>query len=253
MSATEGAVRLAREGAIARILLDRPAKHNAMTGAMTDTLEAICREIDADPDLRVAVIEGAGSRAFSAGSDIGSLGTYEGAWSFRQRKEYAQILLALQKPVIALLKGWVLGGGLEMALAADIRIAAPSARLGLPEVTHGWIPGGGGTQMLPRLVGYGQAMRLMLSGDPIPAEEALRIGLIEELVGEEELASRGQALAERIATHNPNAVLAVKASVRAALSTSLESGLRYEREINSLCFSGGHQEGIEAFKGRGRS
>lgn len=248
-----GRVRLEAEGPIARIVIDRAAKMNAMTQAMTEQLEEIVARIDGDPELRVALIEGAGERAFSAGSDIGSLALYEDSWAFRRRREYSHVLLELRKPVIALLKGWVLGGGLEMALAADLRVASRNARLGLPEVTHGWIPGGGGTQLLPRLVGYGQAMRMMLTGDPIGAEEALRIGLVEEVVEESELEARGLALAERIAAHNPNAVTAVKASTRMAQETALQAGLRYETEINGLCFGGGdHLQGIAAFAGKRR-
>jgi len=238
---------------VAVITLDRPAKLNAMTPAMTDALAVHCAAIEADPVVRVVLLRGAGPRAFCAGSDLGSLALYASAWEFRDRREYADLIRALTRPVVAELHGWVLGGGLEMAAAADIRIAGTGARFGQPEVTHGWIGGGGATQMLPRLVGYGQAMRLMLTGDPIDAAEALRIGLIDQVAADAALPDAALALARRIATHPPQATRAVKAAARAALSMPLAAGLAYEREINALCFSGDtHRAGIAAFENRRR-
>ena len=149
---------------------------------MAAAIQRYCAEIDRDDAVRVVLLKGTGSRAFCAGSDLGSLAEYPTAWKFRNRVEYATAVRNVRKPVIAALKGWVLGGGCEMALAADIRVAGRSTRCGFPEVTRGWVGGGGGSQMLPRLIGYGQAMRLLLTGDPIDAEEALRLGLIELLV-----------------------------------------------------------------------
>src|SRR5205085_5439273 len=124
-----------------------------------------------DEAVRAVLLRGAGERAFSAGSDLNSLAEYPSAWAFRSRVIYENTVRSIRKPVIACLKGWVLGGGFEMALAADIRVAGRSTRCGFPEVKRGWVGGGGGSQMLPRLVGYGQAMRLLLTGDTIEAEE----------------------------------------------------------------------------------
>ena len=244
----DGRITLSVDAAVAQIILDRPAKHNAMTPAMAAELANICMEVDRDEAVRVVHLSGAGERAFCAGSDLGALADYPSAWAFRNRVEYATAIRNVRKPVVAELKGWVLGGGLELALAADIRIAGRSAKFGAPEVVRGWVGGGGASQFLPRLVGYGQTMKLLLTGDPIDAEEALRIGLVEEVVPDAELRDRAQAMARRIAEHNPMAVQTVKAAVRMALSAGVDAGLRYENELNTLCFTGSdHLAGISAF------
>jgi enoyl-CoA hydratase len=233
---------------VAEITLDRPQKHNAMTPAMANELTRVCAELDKNDAVRVIVLKGTGERAFSAGSDLQALAQYESAWAFRSRVEYATAVRNLGKPVIAVLKGWVLGGGLELALASDIRLAGRSAKFGTPEVKHGWIPGAGGTQMLPRLVGYGRALHMLLSGDTIDAETALQLGIVEEVMDDAALADRAAALAKQIAGYKPVAVQAIKASVRMALSASLDDGIRYENEMNTLCFSGSdHLEGIKKF------
>jgi len=233
---------------VAEIVLNRPEKHNAVTREMAARLQEICTAVDRDAAVRVVLIKGAGERAFSSGSDLNSLAEYPSAWAFRNRVVYENTVRNLSKPVIAALKGWVLGGGGEMALAADIRVAGRSVKMGFPEVTRGWVGGGGASQMLPRLVGYGQAMRLLLTGEPIGAEEAFRLGLVEYLVDDAEVDSTARALCRKIAAFSPVALQSVKASVRMALSSSLEAGLRYENEMNTLCFSAGdHMEGIKAF------
>src|SRR5262245_342158 len=234
---------------IGQIILDRPEKMNAITPAMVAELQRICQEIDDNKAIRVATIMGAGERAFSAGSDLNVLADLTDVLAFRDRVEYAALVRNLRKPVIAGLKGWVLGGGMEIAIAADIRVAGRSARIGGPEVMRGWIGGGGASQMLPRLVGVGQAMRLLLTGDPVDAETALRIGLVEELVEDAEVAPRVLALARKIAAFSPVATQAVKAGVRAALSMPLEQGLRYENELHTICmFDNARHEGIKAFQ-----
>ncbi len=169
--------------------------------------------------------------------------------AFRDRIEYAALVRDIKKPVIAALKGWVLGGGMEIAIAADIRICGRSARIGGPEVTRGWLGGGGASQMLPRLIGVGQAMRLLLTGDPVDAETALRLGLVEEVVDDAEVTARVMEMAKRIASFSPTATQAIKAAVRAAMSTPLEAGLRYENELHVICMSDkGRLEGIKAFQ-----
>jgi enoyl-CoA hydratase len=138
---------------------------------------------------------------------------------------------------------------MEIALAADIRIAGRSARIGAPEVTRGWVGGGGASQMLPRLVGYGQTMKMLLLGDAVDADAALRIGLVEEVVDDAEVLPRISELAARVASFSPTATQAVKAAVRAAMSTTLEAGLRYENEIHVICMSDKDRlEGIKAFQ-----
>ena len=244
-----GRVTLTVRDGIGQIVLDRPDKMNAITPDMTRELQRVCREIDDNGDIRVATIAGAGERAFSAGSDLNTLVDLSDMLAFRDRVEYAALVRDIRKPVIAALKGWVLGGGMEIAIAADIRIAGRSAKIGGPEITRGWLGGGGASQMLPRLVGVGQAMRLLLTGDPVDAETALRIGLVEEVVDDADVVSRTLALAKKIASFSPVATQAVKAAIRAALSMPLETGLRYENELHVLCMSDkARLEGIKAFQ-----
>ena len=244
-----GRVSLNVQNGIGQIVLDRPEKHNAITPEMTRELQRVCRAIDDDRNIRVATIAGAGERAFSAGSDLNTLADIADIMAFRDRIEYAALVRDIRKPVIAALKGWVLGGGMEIALATDIRIAGRSAKIGGPEVTRGWLGGGGASQMLPRLVGVGQAMRLLLTGDPVDADTALRIGLVEEVVDDAHVAARVGELAKKIASFAPTAAVAIKAAVRAALSMPLDGGLRYENDLHVICMSDkGRAEGIKAFQ-----
>jgi enoyl-CoA hydratase/carnithine racemase len=234
---------------VGEIVLNRPQKHNAMTPKMAAELQAACAAADWDDAVRVVMVKGAGERAFSSGSDLNSLAEYSSPWAFRNRVLYENTIRSVKKPVIAVLKGWVLGGGAEMALAADMRVAGRSMKMGFPEVTRGWVGGGGASQMLPRLVGYGQAIRLLLTGDPIDAEEAFRLGLVEYLVDDAELEAKARVLCDKIAGYSSVAAQSVKAATRMALSSTLEAGLRYENEMNTLCFSAGdHLEGINAFR-----
>ena len=244
-----GHVELSASNGVGQIVLARPEKHNAITRDMALELRRICGEIDDNNEIRVATITGAGDRAFSAGSDLNALADISDVWAFRNRVEYAAVVRDIRKPVIAGLKGWVLGGGMEIALSADIRIAGRSARIGGPEVTRGWVGGGGASQMLPRLVGYGQAMRMLLVGEAVDADAALRMGLVEEVVEDASVLSRTAELAALIASYSPTATQAVKAAIRAAMSMPLEAGLRYENEIHVICMSDkDRSEGIKAFQ-----
>lgn len=244
----DGTIGLTVADGIADLVIDRPAKHNAVTPGMAKALAEACRAIDTDAGVRVVLLRGAGERAFCAGSDLNSLATYPSAWDFRNRVEYATAIRNLRKPVVAALQGWTLGGGAEMALGADIRIAAEGMRLGFPEVTRGWVGGGGASQLLPRMIGTARAMRMLLTGDPVEAAEAASLGLVDRVVPQAELLPAAQALAMRIAGFSPVAAQAVKASVRMAMESPLTAGLAYENEMNVLCFAAGdHLEGIRAF------
>ena len=244
-----GRIALKVTDAVGHILIDRPEKMNAITPEMTRDLQRVCREVDSNREIRVATIMGAGERAFCAGSDLNVLGDISDLAAFRDRVEYAALVRDIRKPVIAGLRGWVLGGGMEIAIAADIRVAGRSARIGGPEVTRGWIGGGGASQMLPRLIGIGQAMRLLLTGDPVDAETALRIGLVEDVVDDAHVEDHVLGIARKIASFGPLATQAVKAGVRAAQSMPLEQGLRYENELHVLCMSDNARlEGIKAFQ-----
>jgi enoyl-CoA hydratase len=243
------AIELQVDAAVAELRLSRPEKLNAVTPEMASEIARICVELDLDESIRAVFISGAGERAFCAGSDLASLASYPSVWRFRNRIEYAAALRNMRKPVVAALHGWVLGGGGELALSADIRIADITARIGFPEVKRGWVGGGGASQMLPRLIGYGQAMRLLLTGEAIGADEALKLGLVDEVVPEGASTMRAREICRHLANLSPIAVQSVKAAVRMALSAPLEAGLRYENEMNTLCFAAGDPiEGINAFK-----
>lgn len=245
----EGEVRLLKgEDGVAELVIDRPAKHNAVTPAMAAAIAAHARDVDADPALRCLLLRGAGERAFCSGTDLNALAAYPDLWAFRNRVEYSTAIREMRKPVVVAMKGWALGGGFEMALAADIRVAGRSLKAGFPEVTRGWVGGGGASQMLPRLVGTGQAMRLLLTGQTVEAEEARALGMVEILADDAEHEEVARGIARRIASFSPVATQSVKAAVRMALQAPLPAGLAYENEMNVLCFAAGdHMEGIRAF------
>jgi len=214
---------LEREGPIVTLTLNRPDKLNAIDGAMLDALEAALSELEADAHSRVVIVTGAG-RAFSAGADIKEWtaltpGEFGPRWGMRGHRLFDR-LAGLRPPVIAALNGIAFGGGLELALCADLRIAAAEARLGLPEVTIGAIPGWGGTQRLPRLIGPGRAKHMILTGQPLEAARAEAWGLVSEVVEAARLMARAREVAQQIAANAPLSVQAAKRLVDAALAGS---------------------------------
>ncbi|MEO8200603.1 MAG: enoyl-CoA hydratase-related protein [Gemmatimonadota bacterium] len=235
---------------VAVLTINRPDKRNALNGATRSALLAQLEAVHSDESVRVVVLTGAGDKAFVAGADIGEFEGRTAVDQFRVMKA-ATIFDAVEsfpKPVIAMINGFALGGGCELAMACDIRLAADSAKLGQPEVNLGIIPGGGGTQRLPRLVGTGQACKLLFSGEVIDAAEALRIGLVDEVVPAAHLRERTMALAGTIADKSPVALQLIKEAVRASLRTSLDDGLRQETTLFGLAFSSMDKtEGVRAF------
>ena len=212
-----------RQETIVTLTLNRPDKLNAIDGPMLDALEQILGEIERDPEIRAVVLTGAG-RAFSAGADIKEWTAlpplvFGRTWGQRGHALFDR-LAGLRPPVIAALNGITFGGGLELALCADIRIAATVARVGLPEVTIGAIPGWGGTQRLPRLIGAGRAKHMILSGQPVDAARAEAFGLVSEVVEADALLPRAGELARTIAGNAPIAVQAAKRVIDAGLPTS---------------------------------
>lgn len=247
-----GAVRLDRDGHVGVITLDRPAKLNAMTVAMDREMNAIVREVNNDDDIRSLVIVGAGDRAFSAGSDITDLDGYGTNWQYRNRmdrdEDYAIAVWRIRKPVVAAIRGYCIGGGLEMACASDVRIASPDATFAAGEIRWGWHGGSGATQHLTRAVGPGHAARLLLTGDRIDAAEAYRIGLVQEMLPAEEVLPRARELAGVIAERAPIATQSTKNLIRIAQSTSIEIGMRYENDMFSyLMRTADAAEGQAAF------
>ena len=213
------------EGMVGRIVLNRPDKLNAFTAEMLDLLEAACDELEANPEVRVVIVSSATERAFSAGADIsvgGSLGPL-GKWAHWARKGHRTLdrLAQMRVPTIAAIGGVAYGGGLELALACDMRIAAESARLALPEVTIGTTPAWGGTARLPALIGAARAKQMVLSGQPVDAQKALAWGLVNEVVPAVLLQSRALELATQIAGNAPIAVQAAKQLIDAGLGNAL--------------------------------
>jgi len=237
-------------GGVAVLTVNRPEKRNALNAATRSELLAYLDEMKHDPAVRVVVLTGAGDKAFIAGADIGEFAGRSPVDQFRAMlaSPVYSAVDAFPKPIIAAINGYCLGGGLELAMACDIRIAADTAKLGQPEINLGIIPGGGGTQRLPRLVGLGNAFKMLYTGDPIDAAEALRIGLVDEVVPAAELMQRVRALAEKIAGKSPVALELIKWAVRASVRTSLDEGLRHETTLFGLAFSSeDKEEGVRAF------
>lgn len=243
-----GHIEFSVNNGVGRIVISRPAKHNSITDEMARELRRICQQIDDDSDVRVATIMGSGERAFSAGSDLDGLARISDLWAFRNRVNYAGVVRNIRKPVIAGLKGWVLGGGLEIALGTDFRISGRSAKFGMPEILRGWVGGGGGSQLLPRVIGETHALRLLLLGETFDAEEALRTGLVKEVVDDANVLARVEELAVRIAGFSPTAAQAIKAAVRASLATTLDAGLALENDLYAICMAEqGRAQGIQEF------
>jgi enoyl-CoA hydratase len=243
-------LRIERDGAVAVLTIDRPEKRNALSAQVRAELIAVLDELRDDDSVRVLVITGAGEKAFVAGADIGEFAQrtpLEQRAAMTGRRVFDEVA-AYPKPVLAMINGLALGGGCELALACDVRLAADTAKLGQPEINLGIIPGGGGTQRLPRVVGTGQAMRLVLSGEIIGAAEALRIGLVDVVHPAAELRERTLEFARGIAGKSPVALRMAKSAVRAAAEMPLAAGLQYETEAFITCFgSDDKREGVAAF------
>lgn len=251
MSATDQSLLFQVDGSVATITLNRPDKLNTITPEMGRALFPIASRINEDDAIRVAILTGTGDKAFSAGSDITVLDEYGSNWQLRNRADYNRALWSVRKPMIAVIRGYAIGGGLELAMTCDIRIASTTARFAAGEIKLGWNGGAGNTQLLPRLVGYGKALQMLLTGDMIDAAEAHRTGLVDELVADDQLETVSRDLAERIAANAPIAAQVVKHLVRISESTSLDVGLAYENDLFAYCFTTeDSQEGIAAFRGK---
>ena len=218
---------------VATLTLDRPDKLNAATREMSRRLLELIPEIDADPDVRVVVVTGSG-RSFSVGSDITELDRYPTPWAFRNRLDYCDALRSMRTPAIAAVNGYAFGGGLEMALSCDIRLAASTARFAAAEIKLGWIGGGGVSALLHHSVSASDAALLLLTGDPIDADEALRMGLVSRVLPPDDLLPAAQELAAQVAARPPIAAQAAKANLRAAMSMGLEAAIQYERELQAV-------------------
>src|SRR5580704_14911402 len=214
---------------IAYVTINRPERLNACDFETYARLADIWSEFRDDADLRVAILTGVGERAFCAGSDVKS--NYVEARGADPTKSPFPIMLELSKPIIAAINGHANGGGLEQALACDIRVAAEHAQFGLGEVRLGWLPGGGGTQRLPRLIPLGRALQMLYTGNRIGAEEALRLGLVDYVVPMSRLITKCEEIAEEICKSAPLAVARIKQAAMRGLDVPLSEGLKLERDL----------------------
>lgn len=233
------------------LTINRPEKLNALSNELTEELERLLAEVENDEKLRVLVMTGAGEKAFVAGADIQELVDRDalvGRKVSRTRQEIFSRIENLPIPVIAAVNGYALGGGLELALACSIRICSEKAQFGAPEVKLGIIPGDGGTQRLPRLVGLGRAMEMILTGDFIDAQEAYRIGLVNQVVPQDELMEKAMELAQKIAKRPPLAVRYAKEAVNRSQEGDTVSGYALESYLHALtCTTEDKKEGVQAF------
>jgi enoyl-CoA hydratase len=235
---------------VAILTINRPDKMNALSEEVRAEMLAHLARIESDASVGVVVLTGAGDKAFIAGADIGEFAgrsPFDQRWAMRSPRIF-DVMASYPKPVIAMINGYCLGGGCELSMSCDIRVASNKASFGQPEINLGLIPGGGGTQRMPRIVGAGQAMRLILSGDRIAAEEAKQIGLVDLVFPHEELRAKTLELAGRIASKSPLTLKVAKEAIRASERLAVEEGLLYERDLFCLCFSSkDKEEGVAAF------
>jgi enoyl-CoA hydratase len=240
-----------KKGEIAYVTLNRPKVLNALNGKTWEDLRAAFEEARNDGEVRGVILTGAGDKAFIAGADISELArlsAVEGEESSSNGQAVLNLVENLGKPVIAAINGFALGGGCETAMACTIRIASETAKFGQPEVKLGVLPGAGGTQRLPRLVGKGRALQLILTGEIIAAQEAWRIGLVNEVVPAANLISRAEAILKQIFANAPVAVRHSLEAVNKGLETSLNEGLALEASFFGLCAgTEDKKEGTSAF------
>lgn len=241
---------LEKDGHIALITLNRPEVRNALDPQTWAEVRGAIRECRFDQDVRVVIITGAGGKAFASGADIRSLRDRETLEVLKgEAQESLNDIENLEKPVIAAIDGFALGGGCELAMACDIRIATERSRLGQPEVNLGIIPGAGGTQRLQRLVGMGKAKELIFTGEIISAREAKEIGLVNQVVERpEDLLPAAREMAGKIMAKGPVAVGLAKMAINLGANTDINSGLLFEKFAQTIAFSTGDRiEGTTAF------
>lgn len=240
-----------KKDTIGIMTVNRPDKLNALSNELIRELDTLLDEVENDGSLRVLVVTGAGEKAFVAGADIQELVDRDALMGIkvsRKRQTVFARIESLPMPVIAAVNGYALGGGLELALACSIRIASDKAQFGAPEVKLGIIPGDGGTQRLPRLIGLGRAMEMILTGDFIDAAEAYRIGLVNQIVPGEVLMGKALELAQKIAKRPPLAVRYAKEAVNRSQEGDSVSGYVLESYLHALtCTTEDKTEGVQAF------
>lgn len=244
-------IQVSHDGGVTRLTLNRPKQLNALNQQLFRELEQILDQVAEDPAVRVVVITGAGERAFAAGADIRefeAMGPVEALEFSRNTQRVLRKLETLSKPTIAAVNGFALGGGCELMMACDIAYAADSAKIGQPEITLGIIPGGGGTQRLPRLLGKQKAKELVLTGEALSAEEAHRLGLVSKVVPAADLMAEVQALCGKLLSKGGVALRMAKEAIELGSETDLTAGMEIEAKSWSVCFTTQDRlEGVKAF------
>ncbi|MCZ4346852.1 enoyl-CoA hydratase-related protein [Devosia neptuniae] len=242
-------IKIERDGFVGIITINRPEKLNSMTPEMASALVEAVTGFNTDDAIRCVILTGAGDKAFSAGSDIRVLDDYDTPWNFRNRPDYCDAIRALLKPSIAAVNGYAFGGGLETAMACDIRIAADTASFAAPEIKLGWIGGGGMAVNLAHAVGPSNAALMIMTGDPIDALQAERWGLVSRVVPQSSLLDEARKIALAIAARAPIAAETAKLNLRAAWDKSTADAITYERDLQTICFATDDaREGRAAFK-----
>ena len=240
-----------KKGGIAYVTVNRPKVLNALSQAVRHELRTAFEDARSDPAIHGAIVTGSGERAFVAGADIAELArvnAIEAEETIREAQGVFDLVETLGKPVVAAINGFALGGGCELAMACTVRIAVEEAKFGQPEVKLGLIPGGGGTQRLPRLVGKGLALHLILTGEMISAQEAWRIGLVNEIVPRAVLIPRAEAILKQIGANAPIAIKHALEAVHRGMETSEAEGLVIERSLFAICAATeDKKEGTSAF------
>lgn len=242
------------DGPLVTVTINRPKVLNALSAQVLDELHAAIGHIGQDKSLRAVILTGAGEKAFVAGADISAMAHMTPEQALKMAERGHAVLHALEslpQPVIGAINGFALGGGTELALACDVLYASTNARFGQPEVNIGVMPGFGGTQRLPRRINPGLAAELIFAGDPIDAETALRLGLVNAVVPQAELLEKARTLGRKIATRAPRAVALAKQALRAAREQPFLKGCREEQELFAELFKTRDQkEGMAAFLGK---
>ena len=226
-----------KEGRIGKIVISRPKKMNSITKAMGEELNRISALINQDDEVSVVLLTGEGERAFSTGSDINMLHQYGTPYQLRNRLDYCAAIRNIRKPVVSKIKGYALGGGLELLLSTDIRIATDTSVYAVSEVQHGWISGSGATQLSTRTVGYNRAAELVLTGKKIDANEAYRLGIINQVKPINDLDAYVDVLLKSMSKQSSVAMQLIKQNLRASQNMPMDMGLQYENDLFAFSFT----------------
>ncbi|KGT86040.1 enoyl-CoA hydratase [Erwinia typographi] len=238
------------EDYVATITLNRPEKLNAVTPGMSVSLTRLAAFCNESSEVRVVILTAKGPKAFCCGSDIKELDSYQSPWAHRMKHDHCDAVAEINKPTICAINGYALGGGLELALCCDIRVATANALFGAPEIKLGWVGGGGMAVYLNKTIGASRASRMLYTGDPVDAETGYAWGIVDELFSsQEEMALAVKKLAITISERPPIAAQTAKLNMRAAVNMPLDQAVRYERDLRTICFyTDDAREGKTAFK-----